>query len=147
MSTGSLRQRKGDDLVEEHLRLQAMLEHLHQSAKSKTKARKLVQELTEVRQHMRSHFAYEEEGGYLHAALAGAVHLNDAAAELLKQHTSLLQQLDHLIDGAQQEKGNCSINAEFSAKLDDFLRRFQDHERGENELIQRALDEEISAAD
>jgi hypothetical protein len=135
------------ELVEQHLHLETMLEHLRDSVNADVKPSSFVAELKHVRDRLRSHFAFEEQDGYLHEALANAEHLQSASVRLLQDHRSPLQQFDRLIEGTERSSSDLHVSADLVRELDTLLQRLREHEHRENELLQRALSEAINAID
>ncbi|HEV7225273.1 MAG TPA: hemerythrin domain-containing protein [Pirellulales bacterium] len=95
--------------------------------------------------HLRQHFAQEEEGGYLEQALAVAPRFHDDAESLLRQHGSMLQQIDQVVAAAKGALVDENLWRRLQVQVKELLRNLIAHETAENQIVQQALNTGIEA--
>lgn len=106
-----------------------------------------LQALTEFRDHLRSHFALEEDAGYLADVLAAAPELARQVQSLQQEHCTLAATLDRLIStvGGSSADGH-QVVAEHQL-FHELISKIKAHEHAENSLVMEAVDREIGAGD
>ena len=102
---------------------------------------------SELNEHTLEHFRHEESGGYFSEALERAPRLSERADELLGQHPVIVEQLDELQTHATKPSSNETWWNELEQMFQRFLEVFEEHEVGENELLQNAFLVDIGAED
>jgi hypothetical protein len=91
--------------------------------------------LEKVRAHILSHFAFEEQGGYMAAVLKEEPRLAPETQELLRDHGQLAQELDALIEEAAASR---TLGIALRDKVLGWIRHVRHHEARENSLVQEA---------
>ena len=106
--------------------------------------------LSELRDQLALHFALEEAYGYFEDPAEVSPHMAQQAERLRGEHRRLYLQLcgiveraETLVDGGHQALLATSIPGQFIL-FDEVL---QNHERRENELLLRMMDEELGSGD
>ncbi len=103
-----------------------------------------------LRDQLAMHFSLEEAYGYFEDALAVAPRLSRKADQLRSQHGELYAQLCALAERAEQllyhETSDTAV-AQLAADYRGFCEAFHEHERRENDLILRAIDEDLGGGD
>jgi len=128
----------------EHRELQRLVQALkHLFAADRPWSRELASEaacmLDELRAHLHQHFAKEEEGGYLEQALAAAPRYHEQAEALLRQHGSMLQQMDQIAATAKGATAAENRWRELPVQVRELLQSLIAHETAENQIVQHAL--------
>ena len=96
------------------------------------------------------HFALEEALGYFDGAVAASPELSCRAESLRGEHSVLYVQICDIGEKAEQM---CSVAAhrkpicQLVALTRTFSIRLHEHERGENDLILQAYDEDVGVGD
>ncbi|MFM7519908.1 MAG: hemerythrin domain-containing protein [Planctomycetota bacterium] len=104
-----------------------------------------VADLAELRRHLATHFAREEEGGLLEESVARLPRLAAAAGGVLRQHPGLLGRLDALV--ARLAAGKAGTWTEGAADFAAFAAALHDHERAENAVFQEGHVEDLDLDD
>jgi len=104
-----------------------------------------VADLAELRRHLATHFAREEEGGLLEESVARLPRLAAAAGGVLRQHPGLLGRLDALV--ARLAAGNAGAWTAGAADFAAFAAALHDHERAENAVFQEGHVEDLDLDD
>ena len=99
--------------------------------------------LTELRDHLRSHFRQEEAGGFMEESLARMPRLARAAHEVLAQHPLLLTEIDRAIALLPAEEGPADEWAKASDAFECLAAHLLDHERQENAVVQEGYNEDL----
>jgi len=100
-----------------------------------------VADLAELRRHLATHFAREEEGGLLEESVARLPRLAAAAGDVLREHPGLLARLDALV--ARLAAGKAHAWGEAAADFEVFATALRDHERAENAVFQEGHVEDL----
>lgn len=103
--------------------------------------------LVDLREHLRTHFELEEQGGFMEESIARIPRLAPAATAIMRQHPALLAQLDALI--APLAKANVSPQAWADAgrAFEHFAATMREHERSENAVVQEGYNEDLGLLD
>ena len=117
---------------------------IHANPHDPEKAKNLVQHLCQL---VESHFAHEEEGGYMSEATKRAPHLSDRANDLFEEHTQLSVVLQQLCDKVSNKHTNDIPWEKVSAKFDVLIQDLGKHEAAENALLQEAYTDDIGTGD
>jgi len=108
---------------------------------------RLIGAVSGLREHLRSHFTQEEEGGFLEESIARMPRLAAAATAIMKQHPALLAELDGLVLRLREmlAPGDLSAAAWQQAGRDYecFAAHMQAHERSENAVVQEGYNEDL----
>lgn len=94
--------------------------------------------LTELLTHLETHFAQEEEGGYMEEALARAPRFSSLAAELEKQHAPMLARLRGLLARAD-ESPTRPTRAALAVQARELCQLLARHEASETRILQMAF--------
>jgi hypothetical protein len=100
-----------------------------------------------LRDILAEHFAAEEQDGYLSSALAVAPNLHRQVNELRLQHGHLLEALNDLIKRLKMSEPPFRSWQAACRELEDILTDLRRHEQAENETVQAAFGNELTAAD
>lgn len=103
--------------------------------------------LEELQTHLEKHFEIEERGGYLAEALQAAPRFTKKAETLKDQHPEFRTQLTELIELTSTEDDPRAAFQELLEKFHAFTNALWQHESAENEILQRAFEEDVAAAD
>lgn len=105
--------------------------------------RRVVEVLSELRDHVGMHFALEEAYGYCEDPVHVLAHLNVVAGELREEHQALFMLLRDLVDEVDdlhRQKLLAQHSARVVKRFRAYYNRFLQHEKRENELILEAGD-------
>jgi len=99
--------------------------------------------LADLREHLRTHFEFEEHGGFMEESIARMPRLGPAVAAVMKEHPTLLAELDTVI--ARLSGGDVSADAwvEAGRDFEHFAAVMRDHERSENAVVQEGYNEDL----
>ena len=100
-----------------------------------------------LREHLRCHFEKEEEGGFLEESIARMPRLGPAVAAIMKQHPSLLAELDALIKLLSAGDRSPATWEQASRVYECFAAHMQAHERTENAVVQEGYNEDLGLSD
>jgi len=101
---------------------------------------RLVSTHTEVKEH----FRFEEQNGYMGAVRKREPRLEHTIQQLEEEHRQLLRSLETLLGVVQAAT---SLDNVFREKVRAWVERVRHHEARENEVIQDAYNQDISAED
>ena len=107
----------------------------------------IVTTLRSLREHLRSHFAQEEEGGFMEESIARMPRLAAQATAILSQHPLLLVQLDRLIDSTLVGGMTAAAWVAHKERFAGFAAQMQAHERSENAVLQDGYNEDLGLVD
>lgn len=127
-----------------HAGLLKQLKRLEEAVRSskKTDTTALNTRLRTMRERLLEHFHFEEQNGYMDAVRKREPRLERAIQDLLEDHRLLAQSLDALIEQAHAGK-----DATLPAGVRKWIQRLQQHEAGENALIEDAYNLDIGNED
>ena len=100
-----------------------------------------------LQEHLRCHFEQEEEGGFLEESIARMPRLGPAVAAIMKQHPSLLAELDALIKLLSAGDSSPATWEQASRGYECFAAHMQAHERTENAVVQEGYNEDLGLLD
>jgi hemerythrin len=100
--------------------------------------------LEATRKHITKHFRFEEEDGYMDVIREREPRLERTIQELAEEHGQLAQSLDLLIWEAQK---STSLGDELRREVHDWVDRIRRHEVRENNLVQDAFNQDVTAED
>ncbi len=103
--------------------------------------------LRQFRQQMAEHFADEERGGYLKAALHKLPQFEKQAENLRKQHSQFLDKLDSLDARLHKYEDEFHCWQEVRNEIEDFVEQLEKHEIAETAIVESAINEEIGQFD
>jgi hypothetical protein len=133
--------------LEEHCDLAVALDQVGRTLKRVDRRRaSIVRQLNELVDHVESHFAHEEDGGYMAESLARAPRLATRAGRLLAEHAELLDDVHKL-----------QMLARSGVETDGWWRQIETdcerlkvtlfvHEHAEHRLVQEAFNRDIGVA-
>lgn len=108
---------------------------------------RVVDGLKNLREHLRSHFEQEEQGGFLEESVTRIPRLAKAAGTILAEHPKLLSELDALIEStAKAEAGEATLEA-CCRGFNRFAGHMVAHERKENSIVQEGYNEDLGLVD
>lgn len=114
--------------------------------------------LRDLREHLRDHFAREEQGGFLEESVTRVPRLSAAVRSILRQHPTLLAELDGVIEGLAAETPTAGAAPADAARRADqwhradqafelFSAHMAAHERSENTVVQEGYNEDLGLAE
>jgi hypothetical protein len=103
--------------------------------------------VAELEEHLKRHFAAEEQGGYMAEPLKVAPHLTDQAGQLLAEHAVMLNGLDALRGRLCRCQPDFQCWSDARQALEQLVARLQRHEHAENQIWQAAFGDETGSAD
>ena len=142
------------EIKEDHQELWTLLaevrEHCRPPKLLNTPTTEWCELLERLRDRLAMHFALEEAYGYFQDALSAAPRLSEEAETLRGEHSTLFVQLCQIVDqvdGLRHHETPIWRLPMLVERLLKFDARFQQHEAAENELIQRAFQQDIGVGD
>jgi hypothetical protein len=137
-----------DPFVHEHESLHHTLGELRCLLEERRSPEKVTVALAEFADHVRVHFAHEEEAeGFFDSVVDQAPRLKTRAEVLIAEHADMARELTQLSeyakDGVVSEEWWTHLNDAFES----FWQRFCRHERSENDLVQEAFHDDIGSKD
>ena len=135
--------------IEEHLHLHQLFEDLANSltASQRTTQVAFVGGLSQLKSELLAHFDHEEMSGYFTDAIEVAPRLKSRADKLLEEHPQLAKTLDRLLGIAESGDPTDSWWKSMTEAFAQFHEEFDEHERGETELIQEAYNRDVGTDD
>ncbi len=103
--------------------------------------------LRQFRQQMSEHFADEERGGYLKAALHKLPQFEKQAENLRKQHSQFLDKLDSLDARLHKCEDEFHCWQDVRNEIEDFVEQLEKHEIAETAIVESAINDEIGQFD
>lgn len=98
--------------------------------------------LATLRDHLRGHFAQEEQGGFLEESITRMPRLAAAARRVMAEHPALLAELGGLIETPNADD-SAEARDRLAAGCERFLRHMLEHERNENAIVQEGYNEDL----
>lgn len=98
--------------------------------------------LAALRDHLRCHFAQEEQGGFLEESITRMPRLSAAARRVMAEHPALLAELDGLIE-TLDAPDSAGLRDRVAAACDRFMHHMLEHERSENAIVQEGYNEDL----
>jgi hypothetical protein len=136
--------------MHDHAHLHQAVEEIHQllanrvggeiNCEAVTQATDLI---VALREQLRLHFEREELGGYLEEALTRVPALAPQAAQLQKQHAEFLQLAEQMTNDAKCGEQPAVIWTRLTADYTRFAKKLLAHEAAENQLLERAFNEDM----
>ena len=99
--------------------------------------------LLELREHLRAHFEQEEHGGFMEESIARIPRLAVAAAGIVRQHPTLLGELDALVERLAQGDVSAATWARAGGDFEEFAAALAEHERQETAVVQEGFNEDL----
>ncbi|NBW97697.1 MAG: hypothetical protein EBR28_13470 [Planctomycetia bacterium] len=103
--------------------------------------------VVDLRDHLRTHFEQEEQGGFLEESIARMPRLAAAATAIVRQHPALLAELDALIARMTGDAVSRQGWAEAGRDFEHFAATMWEHERSENTVVQEGYNEDLGLLD
>lgn len=98
--------------------------------------------------HLHSHFALEEQDGFIGDTVSGDAGTSRQVDALLAEHRALENELAALVDSAARANAaGGGFSESFVDALDRFMAHLKAHEHAENEVVQEFLVRDQAAAD
>lgn len=137
-----------EQVQNEHEQIEELFSRIQRKFEGGIKNAPLVRKLlAELVVQAEEHIAHEEDGGYFDEVTEDSPQYSHTVAELLEEHRKLLCLCSQLSTGAQQAPDSAIWLRAIQHDFDCFVRHWLDHERRENELVQRAYTQEFGALD
>ena len=136
--------------LHEHRELQRLFQSVGRLVATELKqtgdgCRALARDLENMREHLGRHFSLEEESGLFEDILE-RLPMSDAVVQALKrEHSSFLKELRGLIH--HLEHSHAEDLESIRKNTRSFIKKVQDHEELENDLLQRAYYLDLGAVD
>jgi hypothetical protein len=108
-----------------------------------SRAEAIVAALQSLREHLRSHFEQEETGGFMEESIARMPRLSGAVKAILRQHPSLLAELDALIESVSTRNLSPEDWIRAGRAFEQFSANMAVHERDENRVVQEGYNEDL----
>ena len=102
-----------------------------------------IESMHTLRDHLRDHFAQEEQGGFLEEAVTRVPRLSAAVRSILGQHPGLLADLDRVIEDLEASPVDSVAWVRANRDFESFSARMTAHERSENEVVQSGYNEDL----
>lgn len=103
--------------------------------------------LDELREHLRAHFEQEEQGGFMEESIARMPRLAPAVSAVMRQHPTLLAELDALIERLSGGDISGEAWARAGRDFEHFSATMTAHERSENAVVQEGYNEDLGLLD
>ena len=100
-----------------------------------------------LREHLRSHFAHEEDGGFLEESIARMPRLAASANVILSQHPALLAEIEAVLLKLSTGKGSPAVWKHAGDEFESFATHMMAHEKLENSVIQDGYNEDLGLTD
>jgi hypothetical protein len=101
----------------------------------------------EVRDLLAEHFAEEERGGYLSAALTRAPEFSRPAETLREQHAQFLERFDHLVARLRESEPSSQYWRASRDEIERLVADLRQHEQSENAIVQAAFENDLGTND
>lgn len=98
--------------------------------------------LVALRDHLRSHFAREEQGGFLEESIARMPRLAAPTRRVMAEHPALLAELGGLIE-TLEAGDSATVRGRLAAGCEQFMQHLLEHERSENAIVQEGYNEDL----
>ena len=108
-----------------------------------TSACEAAKALRSLREHLAGHFCQEECGGFLEESIARMPRLSGAVKAILRQHPSLLAELDALIESVSARNLSPEDWIRAGRAFEQFSANMAVHERDENRVVQEGYNEDL----
>lgn len=107
----------------------------------------VVTTLQALRDHLQGHFTQEERGGFLEESVTRMPRLAAAVAAIMRQHSSLLAELDKVIASLSSSGGEAGAWQQAGRDFEAFATHMMAHERSENAVVQEGYNEDLGLLD
>ncbi len=132
----------------EHDELRTMLGEVGQIlAARQVSIEDVVRKLSSLRDQLETHFRHEEAEGFFEQIADQAPRLARRVNNLCTEHVEMLAEIDGLMEQAMQGDGSEGWWRYIGAEFHGLSKRLMEHEREENELLQRAYTDDIGSKD
>ena len=132
----------------EHAELRALLGQMSEILSARqVPLEEVVRKLSSLRDQLDSHFRHEESEGFFEQIADHAPRLAGRIKGLCSEHVNMLDDLDELLEQVMQGDGSDGWWQFIAAAFHDLSKRLMEHERVENELLQRAYTDDIGSKD
>ncbi len=132
----------------EHDELRALLGEIGQILSARqVPLEEVLRKLSLLRNQLETHFQHEEAEGFFEQIADHAPRLAGRINNLCTEHVSMLEEIDGLMEQAMQGDGSDGWWQFIAAAFHDLSKRLMEHERVENELLQRAYTDDIGSKD
>lgn len=119
--------------------LRCALENAARLKWSKASIAQIVDCVAILRDHLATHFAREEEGGYLEEALVHSPGFQSEANHLMDEHPQLLTRFDVLLEMAKAKADEPARWLAMAKEVNEAINQLLRHELDENKLLQDAF--------
>jgi iron-sulfur cluster repair protein YtfE (RIC family) len=132
----------------EHDRLRDLLGTISREMTAhKGTAAKLAQQLQSLRDQLHTHFVEEEDHGFFEQINDLAPRFTRETDQLCAEHVEMLGKVDKLVNQAEQGDGPDSWWTALVTAFHELSRELMQHEHEENDLLQKAYDDDIGEKD
>jgi iron-sulfur cluster repair protein YtfE (RIC family) len=133
---------------QEHEQLRALLGEIGQVLTTRhVPIDAVVRKLSLLRDQLELHFRHEESEGFFEQIADQAPRLAGRIAKLCVEHLAMLREIDVLLEQAMQGDSSEGWWRFTGAAFHDLSKRLMEHEREENELLQRTYTDDIGSKD
>lgn len=148
MSTTLISECAIDAIAEEHHELEALYERICNTLADRSECLETVRDLfQEMAQRVRRHFENEEQGGYFREIVELAPRCADKADQLEREHAELMEVAEQLARDIRHARETQVWRLAIRLDFENFIRRCEEHEAAETELVQEAYLQDIGAQD
>ncbi len=135
-------------LLEEHVRLRAMLAELTEILRERTAdVAQLLRRLRELSELIDEHFRNEEDSECFAELVSHAPHVSEKVNVVIAEHGELRAEVAGLIQRLADCDGSTGCWDQFCAAFSRFTETLMRHEETENELVQVVFTEDIGSKD
>lgn len=149
MTTNTSHTSEGAQTKQEHEQLHKRIKFLHERIDARPASPdEIVGLLQGLRDALVTHFHNEEDGDGFFAQIVNlAPQLSRQAQKLTHEHKTFLEQVDFLIQLAEQHPGEPMCPANLAAGFRDFSKLLMHHESEENGMLQSVYQDDLGTND
>jgi iron-sulfur cluster repair protein YtfE (RIC family) len=136
-----------ESLTEARQQVWTVVERLERCEGPGRASRRGRKQLESLERFLVEHFAQEEGRGYLDEALKAAPRYNNQAERLRREHGELMSEIRTICELAESAATSPDRWAEVYRAYDAFAEQLQMHDEAENEIMTRAVLEDLGPGD
>jgi hemerythrin len=136
--------------LEEHQAINQTIDRLKTSIHcedGRTSQKELLAIVSELRGLLQSHFATEEDGGFMAPVLEERPQAETTINALKKEHEEILDEIDSIEQTLASQSASAEKMEGVCETIKNLIEQLQHHERTEDELIQTAYTQDIGTKD
>lgn len=103
----------------------------------------LIEAVRPLQEHLETHFANEEQGGWLEEAVVRAPHLAHRLTMLEHEHAPLRRHVAELLEIVATTECSAARLAQFQNRFDQFVAELKRHEAAEEQVLAEGFNEEL----